>query len=381
MIKTITVYSNGDSNLLTTWSNVPYLFCKALEKRGIIVNRVNIEANRFVNHIFNSFFYLVYRRLLRKKASPVFYRTWIHTYLTDRKIRKAQQKFGEPDLHLFLSYRILNRYTKRPNVLWCDWTDRIVIERIGREPQWYEKSSLDFEDSVVKGADSVYTMFPVCKSRMEELYGREFRYLERNVVNTVYEGDYDVASNSIIRAQSRKILFIGNHRYKGAALNLISVFRCLKKSMPDLELDIVGMSEKQLPEATKVEGCICHGYLMKDDKEQCEKYYILLLCAHVLVNPAEQWGAYSSTVEAMFYGCPVIISPYEDFVSNFGRDIEFGYYIDNSNKLDDLLGNVFSLSKSDYLKLCHNAHNVVKDYTWDNYVDCFLKDLKRINIC
>lgn len=33
-IKEVIVYSNGDSNDLATWSNVPYFFCRELEKRG-----------------------------------------------------------------------------------------------------------------------------------------------------------------------------------------------------------------------------------------------------------------------------------------------------------------------------------------------------------
>ena len=51
MIQSITVYSNGDSNDLATWSNVPYLFCRALEKRGIKVYRVNIEANKILKRL------------------------------------------------------------------------------------------------------------------------------------------------------------------------------------------------------------------------------------------------------------------------------------------------------------------------------------------
>ena len=45
-IKEVIVYSNGDSNDLATWSNVPYFFCRELEKRGIKVDKVDIHVNK-----------------------------------------------------------------------------------------------------------------------------------------------------------------------------------------------------------------------------------------------------------------------------------------------------------------------------------------------
>lgn len=42
MIREVTVFSPGDSRSLTCWSNVPCLFTKSLESKGIKVNRVNI---------------------------------------------------------------------------------------------------------------------------------------------------------------------------------------------------------------------------------------------------------------------------------------------------------------------------------------------------
>lgn len=98
--------------------------------------------------------------------------------------------------------------------MWCDWTDRVVIERRGRKPKWYEKASLKREDKVIHDADVVYTMFPVCNTHIEELYGREFRHLDRNVVNTVYDKDYNIDEVIAKRSVSNDILFIGNHRYK-----------------------------------------------------------------------------------------------------------------------------------------------------------------------
>ena len=129
MIQSITVYSNGDSNDLATWSNVPYLFCRALEKRGIKVYRVNIEANKILKRLFNTASYYLYRKILHKNACPEYNRTWMHRLLTERKISKANKMFPNTDLNLFLSYAFINKKSDKPNVLWCDWTDRVSIER------------------------------------------------------------------------------------------------------------------------------------------------------------------------------------------------------------------------------------------------------------
>ena len=50
----ITIFTYGDSNKISTWSNVPYFFTTTLEKKGIIVNRINIRpGNRVLKNFLN----------------------------------------------------------------------------------------------------------------------------------------------------------------------------------------------------------------------------------------------------------------------------------------------------------------------------------------
>ena len=297
-----------------------------MEKRGIKVYRVNIEANKILKRLFNTASYYLYRKILHKNACPEYNRTWMHRLLTERKISKANKMFPNTDLNLFLSYAFINKKSDKPNVLWCDWTDRVSIERMGRKPQWYERAGLKYEDYVLANADALYTMFPVCKEKMEEYYSKEFRYLNRNVINTVYNGTFDLKRNINTRFASKKIIFIGNHRYKSAAYELAYTYNRLKKFHTNLTLDIIGMKKSELSEIDSSDGITFHGYLNKRYQSQCDLYYKLIQEATILVNPARQWGAYSSTVEAMYYGCPVVVSPYDDFVKEFGVNIGFGVY-------------------------------------------------------
>ncbi len=377
--KIVTVYSCGDSTKLSTWSNVPYLFCQSLENKGIKINRVNIEPNKKLSKIFNYISFLIFRRIFQFRSCPEYHRTLLHRFIIQHKLRKAAIRYKDSDMNLFLSYAFINRYSNIPNILWCDWTDRVVIERQGRGICWYEKKSLAHEDKTIRDADVVYTMFPVCKEHMEQLYGREFRYLDRNVINTVYDKNYNIDTTIEQRYISNNILFIGNHRYQGAAEELISACDRLRKLYPGLNLHIIGMTSNELHLTSDVSWIKCYGYLHKDKPKEKDLYYELLLNAKVFVNPAAQWGGYSSTVEAMYYGCPVIVSPYDDFAANFGKEINFGIY-HKSGELTDEISTILNMPENEYKSISRNAANSVKDYTWDNYINLFLNDLKKSGI-
>ena len=376
--KEITVFSYGDSNDISTWSNVLYLFTKTLEEKGYKLHRVDISPNKIINRLFNTISYLIFKRFLRRKACPEFHRTWLHRFITYQRIKRATKLYPNAQLNLFLSFAFYNKYSNRPNILWCDWTDRIVIERLEREPRFYERVSLRHEDNIMQKADRVYTMFPKCKEHMEELYGRKVIYLNRNVVNTVYNGDFDIEKNIETRYASNKILFIGNIRYIGAAKELVKAFEILKKDNCGLELHIIGMTKEQMN--VNDDNIHCYGYLKKNINGECDLYYSLLHSCKVFVNPAQQWGGYSSSIEAMYYGTPIIIAPYNDFVCEFGTDINFGRYTNNKEELHKTINSILNSDQEKYKAMCYNAYNRVSDYTWSNYINEFLESLKKENI-
>lgn len=377
-MKEVLLFTCGNSNDISTWSNVPYLFSKTLEKNGYKLNRVDISPNRTINKLFNKASYTIFKRILKRKACPEFHRTWLHRFITYRRIKRATKLYPNIQFNLFLSFAFYNKYSTRPNVLWCDWTDRIVIERLGREPKFYERRSLRHEDNVMQKADKVYTMFPKCKEHMEELYGREIIYLNRNVVNTVYDGGFNIDENINIRYNSNRILFIGNIRYIGAAKQLVKAYNTLKEKNRDIELHIIGMTNEQMN--VDDNNIHCYGYLRKNIREERELYYSLLHSCKVFVNPAQQWGGYSSTIEAMFYGSPIIVAPYDDFVCEFGKDMNFGRYTNNKEELHKTMAAVLNINKDCYRNMCLNAYNRVSNYTWCNYVTDFIESLKKENI-
>lgn len=77
----------------------------------------------------------------------------------------------------------------------------------------------------------------------------------------------------------------------------------------------------------------------------------------------------------MYYGLPIVVTAYPDFVADFGENIDFGAYTDG--KVDNLVECLRNIIKSKtYSELCTNAHRAVADFTWNNYVDDFLRTLK-----
>ena len=375
MYNEIIVYSCGDSRDASTWSNVPFLFTRTLETKGIKVNRIDISPAKTLNKWFNRLSFLIFVRILHLKACPIFARTWLHRFIISRRLKKAVEAYPNADLNLFLSFAFTNPYSDKPNVLWCDWTDRVVIERLGRCPMWYENASLAYEDKVMSEANLVYTMFPVCKEHLEELYGREVRYLGLNVVNSFYKGKFNQEENVRLRYQSDYVVFIGDQRYLGAAKELIEAVRQLRQRQIDLKVRIIGMTADIVDE--KDERVECYGYLHKDLESENEMYYRLLLGAKMFVNTAPQWGGYSSTIEAMYYGCPVIVAPYQDFSREFGGSIAFGLYKKEDDSLEQLIQQLVAMPFEDYQLMSNQAHHVVSDYTWSHYMDVFLKDISE----
>lgn len=74
----------------------------------------------------------------------------------------------------------------------------------------------------------------------------------------------------------------------------------------------------------------------------------------------------------MYYYTPIVIAPYDDFTTEFGKDISFGEF-QESDSSENLARTILSvLTSENYTRMCRDAHNAVAGYTWDRYVDKIL---------
>lgn len=375
-IKEISVYTFGDSRLVKTWSNVPYCLTKTLEKKGYIVNRIDISPNRYLQAIYNRLIYPI-TRLIKKDNVYLYERTLLNYALTFSKIFFCNFKYKHTDLNIFTNFSFYNKFSSAPNLLFCDWDLDIGInDRLKRKPYFFEQLAIDRQTSVIERADIVISLFPNSAELMKRKYtNKNIFHLNQNVINSLYEERVHAEEVIIQKQTSHSLLFIGSKNYIAGAKLIIDAYGKLKEIYPNLTINIVGISKDEF-EGDLPNDIILHGYLDKSISEQRELYYDLILHAGIFVNPTPIWGGYSSTIETMFFYTPIIIAPYEEFVAEFGKDIGFGKYCDefSPNYFITCVRQIFD--SSDYKKKCISAHEAVSDYTWDNYVELMMSKLK-----
>ena len=364
-IKEITVFSIGDANELSTWSNVPYFFTKNLEFKNIKVNRVNIKENSVINILYKYTIY-VFLKLLNKNSNHTYFRSGLNYFLTNCKIKKAIKEFNQSEILIFLTYSFCaNKYHNKKVVLLGDWCYLYYISTfLKREPMWFEKKALAREKKHINYADNVINLFP----KSEEFNVKHFNDKNQFYLGHIINGNYDLNYEEIIskKLNSRKLLFIGNKKYMVGALNLIKSF---EKLNTNAELHIIGLTKQDV--GIHLPGLFYYGYLNKGIVLENELYYKLIIEARVIVNTNPKWGSFSAITEAMYYQTPVITLPYPEFTKTYGTEINFGFYV-NEDVTDDLtskLTDILNDSKDEQLNKMKSAHNQVKNFSWSAYTN------------
>ena len=238
--------------------------------------------------------------------------------------RKPWQHIHRPTI-VFLSITLS---VTNPSLLLSDWTNIINLQRHGKSASRFQKRFCMQEREAVEHAEHVISIFPLCAEEMRQLYPTaNIHYLGGNVINNL-SGDEPHPDEIVGRKKAaKKILFIGKpDRYKMSAIKVMEAVGRMRNDtrFMNLELDIVGIKADQLPQVPDF--AHCHGFLRKDNPVECKEYYELLKEAKVIVNPTPKWAAYSSIIEAMYFCTPVVVSPFDDFVNEFGEEINFGSY-------------------------------------------------------
>lgn len=376
-INEVTVFTMGDSNRVSTWSNVPYFFTKTLLSKGIKVNSADLSPNRLMQKAFNELVYPILK-VMNRNTSVKLYRTGVYHFIIKHRIKKVIKRYPQADANIFMTYTISSAgFAKMPTVLFSDWPLEHYLDYfLRRKPDFLEKKCLERENSQIESSDLVISLFPGVVNFMQNRYENKNVYYIGNIINSMVQ--IKESETNYINKRSNKLLFIGNHKYIEGAQTLIRAFHNLKKKHFKISLHIIGLNKNDfdfLPE-----NVFCHGYLDKGKELEKETYYKLLEEAKLCINTTPKWGGFSSIIEAMYFYVPVIVTPYLEFTTIFGNEINFGYFCEPNSP--DLLEETISkiIDNPDYPSLCLNAHCAVKDFAWDNYIDHFLRLLEqRIN--
>jgi glycosyltransferase involved in cell wall biosynthesis len=366
-IKEVIVFSEqGDPRLISTWSNVPFFLVQNLENQGIKVNTVNVGKTSIADKILKR----VCDAILKKVYNEPFYnfgRTRLYYEIARYKIKNAIKRYPNADQLIFTTFSLTaHGLSPKPTVLFCDWTIRYHIKYfLNREPTKLEQRAIAAQDKVIETADQVFVLFPGVAEEMKQTYKNTNIHYNGNVINNLLPSD---ASSIAIKQAGANLLFIGKKSYLNGAKSLISTFSKLKLSYPSLKLDIIGIDPADLEHLPA--DVVCHGYLDKGKEQDKQTYYKLLTEARMFINPTPKWGAFSASLEAMYFYTPVIVSPYTEFVKTFGAEINFGRYADEGSLSESI---TTILNHSNYSSLCMNAHLAAKEHTWAGYVSRLLK--------
>ncbi len=374
-LREITVFTVGDSAKPNTWSNVPYFFTETLLEKQIKVNRVDIQPNPEFERIWNKTFGRVARRVC-KGTSYTYERSAVNHWDICRRIKRALRMYPDSDANLFLTFSFSSaRYTSKPTILFCDWTyDYFFRYFAHRGPDIIEKWCIEREDSGIRSASLILPLFPVVGEYMKERYQHPNIRYQGNVVNSIFR----VSQEEVValKRESMDLLFVGGAKYFDGAVQLLAAFENLKKDFPQLRLNIVGIDAQRFDHHPP--DVFFHGYLDKGEGEGRRLYYDLFKKARIFVNTTPKWGAFSASIEAMYFYTPVIVTPYREFTETFGEAIPFGIYCDG-NQASQIEGSIRQmLTAGDYIDKCFSAHDAVKEHTWSNYVDKTVLEIEKL---
>lgn len=364
-MKNIMVFTYGDANNPSTWSNVPYLFTTTLKNKGYNVISVDISTRQ---NIFTLFFSLVCK-LIKPSTTFYFYRSKINRRIVERKIKKAvTNNDNMVDLYISISFDFSPaKYTNKKVLLISDWPIEYALEkRYKRKPDFMERRDIERHKSVIENSTYCISLFQDVASYMNVRFDKETIYLG-GLINSLYSIDgFEDTNNRCY------ITFIGKKAYYDSAKEVVAAFENLSRELIDkrkLELHIIGMDKNDFKNVSN-DKIFFHGYLNKGKKDEYETYYNVLKKSIVLVNTNELWAGMSSVLEAMYYYRPIITSKYEEFVQTFGEDIDFGYYSANNHiDIKSQLETIIQLNENEYKEMSISAHLAVKDFTYDAFID------------
>jgi glycosyltransferase involved in cell wall biosynthesis len=349
-----------------SWSNIPYLLHKNLEKRGYIVKNYVMREVEPLKLLFN----LPVRVLNKffKLGSTYFYvRTPLHFFVTSLYSRYIGLMSAKQDVMLVQGFSYPIHNSKNRQIILGDWPSEYLFEIfLKRQPSRLERKSINRENEVIEAADAVVTLFPNVREYMLRKYKNRNIYYFGNVVNV----DDDVMIPTDIRerkSNSKNFLFVGQPFYLTGALELIAAARNLRQQGIDCEVDIIGIDPNLL--GVEYAWLKVHGYLDKEKPRDKARYYDLLSNARLFVNTTPRWSGFQALLEAMYFQNPIVVRPNESLRSYFSNLTAVAYILEEDGpSLESIL--VESLvDTARYQQMSDAARKSVESSTWKSFTN------------
>lgn len=372
----ITLFSLGDANSISYWSNIPYLLTASLRERGAELHHVNIGPSRLLRLLWTCSVG-IWVRATAPGTSSTYFRSSLNEWHTRWRIKRAERRHADSDLLIFLTFSFsASKQTliKKPVVQLCDWSyDHDIKVQRGKAPDRFERRALLRERAAMQASTAVVSLFPAAAQAIRSQLGpgHAVHYFG-HVTNSLC----DPLSPEQALAQKRsacKLLFIGDKKYLASAQQLIRLIPALREQHPGLELDIIGISRNQLMQPIPP-GVQVHGYLNKAADNQRVLFYRLIQQARFFINSSPNWGGFSALLEAMVHHTPFVMVPNPGYLAFFGPEPDCGFYLDDASDAAVSRGidNALRLDPERYAALLKRSHAIASQHSWANFADKLL---------
>ena len=369
--KELNVFTVGNYDNSATFSGVPFYFIKALENKGYNVHKVNI-INSFISGIYDKIITRILNKIF-KDSTYSYYRSRLCYFLSNRKIKKTCKRYSNSNYNIFTTFSFSSlKVSDIPVILFSDDTyEKLIFETKERNPYYIEKYALKKERYNLENANIVISLFPELKEYIIKNYKRnKGTYFIGNALN--FETIPALEPKKIIKQKlsNRNLLFIGRKYYLQGAELLIKAFIIFNNNTKEkFQLHIIGLNESDVN--FKDDFISYYGYLKKDVPEEFKKYIELIEKSRFFLNPTYGGGTYLTTLEVMYFYTPLIIYPHVELEKIFGEKLnEVGIILEKESeeslakKIRDAINDT-----DNWEKMALNAHNIVKDYSWNNFIN------------
>ena len=365
--------TTASSKNYKSWSNIPYLLHRNLEKRGYVVKNYVMREVEPLKTVFN-FPIRVLNKFFKLGTTYFYVRTPVHFFFTYLYSRCIGLMSAKQDVMIVQGFSYPSHNGKNRQIVLGDWPSEYLFEKfLRRQPSRFERKSIDRENAVIEAAAAVITLFPNVREYMLRKYKNKNIYCFGNVVNV----DDDVGVPADIQQRkinSNRLLFVGQPFYLPGALELIAAVRSLRGKGVDCEVDIIGIDACLI--GAEYAWLKVHGYLDKEKPEDKRKYYELLSNARLFVNTTPGWSGFQALMEAMYFYNPIVVRPNESLSSYFPNLKELAYILEEGGvSLVALLLRSFS-DGARYQSMSKVSRQSVEASTWSNFTDGVIRLFK-----
>ena len=212
------------------------------------------------------------------------------------------------------------------------------------------------------------------RKRFKELYDVEPTVIPYGIDTSYFTQNYDKqrAIDKWGLSPTFNLLQVGMHVFTKNQLKTISIFRKLKKRIPDAKLVLAGYNETKY--FTQVKQAIANSGLRRDiivtGAISHEELRDLYHACEVVISPIKSQGGWLSAFEAIVSGCTLVVSP-EMTASSIIEEHQLGIVTDD---YEDEIYKIYISPRSNIV----GPRWVIDNLSWDKYCGEMLQVFKEV---